>query len=152
MWKTTCANELVQKGYNQNFILWENNAFLLVPSNILSPPFQRKWTADKTQTEESYNYGSILEQKIKKKCIYPRRENMATDDSLMIFWGQLSFAQFNSSKRAQFWVKFNKFCEYDSGYCVRFKLYTSQDIVVGSNERTRDNAVMELWELVTNKG
>jgi hypothetical protein len=149
MWKTTCANELVKEVYNQNFILWENSAFFLVPSNILSPPFQRKWTADKTDRTKLQLWFNTWTKKW-KKCIYPRREYGYWWEPHEILRSTV-LCPVQSFKKCSIWVKFNKFYESDSRY-VGFKIYASQDTVVGSNERTRDNVVMEVSEPVTKKG
>ncbi|KAK8772743.1 hypothetical protein V5799_024013, partial [Amblyomma americanum] len=60
----------------------------------------------------------------------------------MKFCGRLSYAQFNSSKRAKFGLKFYKLYESSSGYCLKFSIYT------GKSEKTTVTAGLLCSEAV----
>lgn len=73
---------------------------------------------------------------------YPKQE-IAIDESVMKWHGQLSFAQKINSKSAQVGVKTYEFCESSSGYLWRFIVYTGKDKPVNNDnnrpDRTTDN-------------
>ncbi|KAL6438799.1 hypothetical protein ACFW04_003704 [Cataglyphis niger] len=84
--------------------------------------------------------------------LYTPEENVVIDESLMKFRERLNFIQYIASKRARFGIKFYKLCESNSGYCYRFKIYTGQDVLRGSNESASESVVTQLAEPILGKG
>jgi hypothetical protein len=74
--KPHVQNEQVQEGYNQNSILWGNSALFLVPSNSDSHILKKIKLLKKKNTEQNYDCGSILEQKIQKVYSYIPQKRM----------------------------------------------------------------------------
>ncbi|CAK9820042.1 PiggyBac transposable element-derived protein 4 [Anthophora quadrimaculata] len=84
--------------------------------------------------------------------LYVPEEDVVIDESLMKFRGRLNYVQFIASKRARFGIKFYKLCESTSGYCSRFKIYTGQDKIEGTDIPVSQSIVMELAEPILGEG
>ncbi|KAK2578546.1 hypothetical protein KPH14_012575 [Odynerus spinipes] len=72
----------------------------------------------------------------------PAEYSISLDESLMKYTGRMSNKQYNPSKRARFGVKFYKLCESKLGYCIKFKIYTGQDLDRNANVSASENVTM----------
>ncbi|RDD38522.1 PiggyBac transposable element-derived protein 4 [Trichoplax sp. H2] len=59
--------------------------------------------------------------------VYTVEQNVAVDESLLLWKGKLHFRQFIPLKRARFGIKMFCLCESKTGYTFRFRVYTGQD-------------------------
>ncbi|XP_053323867.1 piggyBac transposable element-derived protein 4-like [Spea bombifrons] len=59
--------------------------------------------------------------------IYTPDQNVAIDESLVLFKGRLNFKQYIPSKRSRYGVKLYKLCESGTGYTVSFRIYEGKD-------------------------
>ncbi|XP_043483457.1 piggyBac transposable element-derived protein 4-like [Leptopilina heterotoma] len=57
------------------------------------------------------------------QATYRPGENIAIDESLLLWKGRLSFKQFNRNKRARFGIKLYQTCESKTGYSYNIKVY-----------------------------
>lgn len=66
----------------------------------------------------------VLEYLLEKfQATYRPGENIAIDESLLLWKGRLSFKQFNRNKRARFGIKLYQTCESKTGYSYNIKVY-----------------------------
>nr|XP_033335544.1 piggyBac transposable element-derived protein 4-like [Megalopta genalis] len=79
-------------------------------------------------------------------------EYISLDESLMKYTGRISYKQYNPSKRARFGVKFYKLCESKSGYCIKFKIYTGQDLDRNANVGVSESVTMLMSTVLTGYG
>ncbi|XP_064631427.1 piggyBac transposable element-derived protein 4-like [Lineus longissimus] len=63
----------------------------------------------------------------KFKSVYQPEQEIAIDESLMMWKGRLGWKQYIPSKRARFGIKSYELCESQSGYIWDFFIYTGQD-------------------------
>ncbi|XP_064621353.1 piggyBac transposable element-derived protein 4-like [Lineus longissimus] len=63
----------------------------------------------------------------KFKSVYQPEQEIAIDESLMMWKGRLGWKQYIPSKRARFGIKSYELCESQSGYIWDFFTYTGQD-------------------------
>ncbi|XP_064639800.1 piggyBac transposable element-derived protein 4-like [Lineus longissimus] len=76
----------------------------------------------------------------KFKSVYQPEQEIAIDESLMMWKGRLGWKQYIPSKRARFGIKSYELCESQSGYIWDFFIYTGQDTEYRSEYR--DNPSM----------
>lgn len=90
-----------------------------------------------------------------KRNFYPF-PNIVIDKSMILFKGRLTFKQYIRTKRHCFGIKLYALCDCETGYVLRFLVYTGKN-----NDKNRDNnsdlavssvVVIELLEPYLNKG
>lgn len=92
--------------------------------------------------------------KMFREGMYPF-ENVALDESLILFKGRLSFRQYIPSKRHRFGIKFFVVADCETGYILDFLIYTGapNDMKVFDEDLKKGgNIVMTLLEPYFNKG
>src|SRR5215510_1156610 len=65
----------------------------------------------------------------KFQSLYLPGQNIAIDESLMLWTGRLSFRQYIPLKSSKFGIKSYELCESSSGYLWSFIIYTGKDTV-----------------------
>ena len=65
----------------------------------------------------------------KLKSLYLPGQNIAIDESLMLWRGRLFFRQYIPLKSSKFEIKSYELCESSSGYLWSFIIYTGKDTV-----------------------
>lgn len=89
-----------------------------------------------------------------KDSLYPF-ENLAIDESLILFKGRLSFRQYIPSKRHRFGIKFFVLADCETGYILDFIIYTGSSTEIKEHDpalKIGGNIVMTLTESYWNKG
>ena len=74
-------------------------------------------------------YPVLSHLKTKFQSLYLPGQNIATDESLTLWRGRLSFRQYIPLKSSKFGIKSYELCESSSGYLWSFIIYTGKDTV-----------------------
>ena len=80
----------------------------------------------------------------KFQSLYLPRQNITTDEILMLWRGRLSFRQHIPLKSSKFGIKSYELCESSSGYLWSFIIYTGKDCVPGSIHFRRQTKQQQL--------
>ena len=90
---------------------------------------------------------SHLNTKFQSLCL--PGQNVAIDESLMLWRGRISFRQYISLKSSKFGIKSYELCESNSGYLWSFVIYTGKDTVFQtsfiSGNTKRQQLCCHLW-------
>lgn len=78
----------------------------------------------------------------KFQTVYTPYENIALDETLLLWKGRLSFRQYMPLKRSRFGVKIYNLCEA-SGYTYKFRIYTGKTGPVDDVDRLVPDAVRD---------
>jgi len=94
---------------------------------------------------------------IKFQSLYLPGQNIAIDESLMLWRGRLSFKQYIPLKSSKFGIKSYELCESSSGYLCSFVIYTGKDTVfqtafVSGDTNKTATIVLSLVEPLLKKG
>lgn len=87
------------------------------------------------------------------RSLYPF-EDLAIDESLILWKGRLAFKQYIPSKRHRFGVKLFEICDAETGYILDLIIYTGASTNIQRNEEfgISENIVLTLMEPYLNKG
>ena len=87
------------------------------------------------------------------KCgrMYIPDKNLALDEAMIAWRGNLSFKVYNPDKPDEFGVKVYEICDSGNGYCYQFEIYTGKQHQVSKHGATYD-IVMRLMAPLLNQG
>lgn len=108
-------------------------------------------------TKKLYKIAPIINYlRDKFMTIYIPEKNIAIDESLIGWKGNLSWKQYIPSKRRRFGIKMFALCESATGYVYNFFLYTGATTIYGDsnypNEPISSRIVLELIHPLLNQG
>ncbi|XP_062613738.1 piggyBac transposable element-derived protein 4-like [Saccostrea cucullata] len=83
--------------------------------------------------------------------VYSPGENVAIDEGMVAWRGNLSFRVYMPDKPDKFGVKFFMFCDSSNGYCSQIEIYTGSSDAPSEKEKIYD-LVMRLMKPYLNKG
>jgi len=135
--------------YNRYFLL--DNCLHFVDTSIPLPP-----TA--THTEQSlWRIKPFFDAIVKNfREVYSPEENIAIDESLMLYKGRLPMKQFIPTKRARFGLKLYELCESGSGYIWNSIVHTGRadqmELVDSTDNLVSSRIVLTLVEDLLDRG
>ena len=115
------------------------NKFLLILQFLHLNDNQRSVPRDHPDHDKLFKVRPIYDM-LADKCYrtYIPRENLALDEAMIAWRGNLSFKVYNPDKPDKFGIKMYEVCESESGYCAGFEIYTGKRQEVSEKGATYD--------------